>query len=343
MELGLRVLDHMPDGFLEVTPRDVTRVLPTPTLLDLPGRIGEPLFVSVMLHGDETTGLLAAQQVLRDHLAHGLPRRLLLFVGNVEAAAAGKRVLDHQADFNRVWPGTLTPHVPEAQLMAEVVDYVRAQNPFASIDIHNNSGFNPHYACVNKLQAPYFHLARLFSRTVVFFEEPVGVQSLAMAEVCPAVTLECGRAGDPAATAHAAEFVSAALALSHFPAHPVPPSEIDLLQTFAALKIPAGVSFSFDGSPADITFHANVDHLNFCEAEPGTPLATVTGSARINEFPIAKSNPPPGPYLNYSGEHVRLNVKAVPAMLTPSVEAVRADCLCYLMHRIDLSGRRIEV
>ena len=306
------------------------------------GRRNDPLFVSVILHGDETTGLLAAQKVLREHLAHGLPRRLLLFVGNVEAAVAGKRVLEQQHDFNRVWPGTLTPNTPEAKLMTEVVDYVRAQNPFASIDVHNNSGFNPHYACVNKLSAPFVHLARLFSRTIVFFEEPVGVQSLAMAEVCPAVTLECGRAGDPAATAHAAEFISAALALSHFPDHAPLSSDIDLLQTFAILKIPPEVSFSFDGSPADIAFHDEVDHLNFCEAEMGTALATFRGGARIDETPIAKSDPPPGPYLDYNGEEVRLNVTAVPAMLTPSIEAVRVDCLCYLMHRIDLSGRRLE-
>jgi hypothetical protein len=341
--LTLRVLDHIPEGFLDVSPQEVTSVLPGPTLLDLPGRIDQPLFVSALLHGDETTGLLAAQQVLRHHQDHGLPRRLLLFIGNVAAATADVRTLDHQNDFNRVWPSTLLPDTPEAKLMGEVVAHVRAQNPFASIDIHNNTGLNPHYACLNKLEVPFFHLARLFSRTVVFFEEPVGVQSIAMAQVCPAVTVECGRAGDPAATAHAAEFIEAALALSHFPEHVPLPSDFDLLRTFAILKVPRGASFSFGESPADIAFRADIDHFNFCDAPPGTALGTVRDQSRILEKAIVGSDPPPGPYLDYAKGEIRLAVRAVPSMLTRSVQAVRADCLCYLMHRIDLSGRRLEM
>ena len=38
-----------------------------------------PLFVSVLLHGNEDTGLAAAQEVLRRHLSHELHRSLLLF------------------------------------------------------------------------------------------------------------------------------------------------------------------------------------------------------------------------------------------------------------------------
>jgi hypothetical protein len=36
-------------------------------------------------------------------------------------------------------------------------------------------------------------LARLFSRPVVYFERPVGVQSAALAKICPAVTRPCCR------------------------------------------------------------------------------------------------------------------------------------------------------
>jgi hypothetical protein len=33
----------------------------------------------------------------------------------------------------------------------------------------------------------------LFSRTVVYFQQPFGVQSAALATICPAVAVECGR------------------------------------------------------------------------------------------------------------------------------------------------------
>ena len=113
------------------------------------------------------------QAVLRHHRRTILPRPLLLFVGNVEAAKAKVRTLPHQTDYNRTWPGTPHAGAPEALLMQEVVDTVKRHAPFASIDIHNNTGSNPHYACVNSLEQPFLHLARLFSRTVVYFERPL--------------------------------------------------------------------------------------------------------------------------------------------------------------------------
>ena len=64
--------------------------------------------------------------------------------------------------------------------------------PYANIDIHNNTGNNPHYACITSLNDRYLHLARLFSRTIVHFKKPVGVQAAALAAICPAVTIECG-------------------------------------------------------------------------------------------------------------------------------------------------------
>ena len=70
---------------------------------------------------------------------------------------------------------------------------------------------------MNSFDEAHLHLARLFSRTVVYFEEPVGVQSAALAPICPAVTVECGRPDDETSAAHAAEFVHAALALAALP------------------------------------------------------------------------------------------------------------------------------
>ncbi|NNE86100.1 MAG: peptidase M14, partial [Alphaproteobacteria bacterium] len=272
--MDLNILDHVPEALLTTSVPDLIHTLPQPTLFDLPGRIEQPLFVSVLLHGNEDTGLLAAQEVLRRHQDRGLPRRLLLFVGNVAAAQARVRTLDSQLDFNRVWPGTLHSEAPETALMQKVFDYVAARQPFASIDIHTNTGLNPHYACLNRLEAPFMHLARLFSRTVVFFEKPVGVQSAAMAQVCPAVTVECGNTGDPTATASAVEFIEACLALSHFPDHPPQAVDFDLLRTFAIVKVPRGVTFSFDGTEADIRFRDDIDHLNFSELAPGTTFGT---------------------------------------------------------------------
>ncbi|VAX03454.1 Uncharacterized protein Clim_1224, partial [hydrothermal vent metagenome] len=55
----LTILDQLPDGLLLCEARNLHRILPEPTLLHLPGQRPQPLFVSVLLHGNETTGLTA--------------------------------------------------------------------------------------------------------------------------------------------------------------------------------------------------------------------------------------------------------------------------------------------
>jgi hypothetical protein len=336
-------LDGFPDALLDVPASDIWRHLPGPSLVHVPGRQSQPLFVSVLLHGNEDTGWRAIQSVLRAHRATPLPRALLLLVGNVAAARANVRTLPGQEDYNRAWPGTPHPDTSLAALLREVTTIARAAAPFASIDIHNNSGHNPHYACVNNLAEAHLHLARLFSRTVVYFEKPLGVQSAALAHICPAVTVECGRAGDAAGVAHTAEFVTAALALRHFPDHPVPATDLDLMRTFAIIKVPADASFSYDGSDADFRFRADLDHLNFSELDAGTGLGLLGGThMRRLEIAAGDDAAAPGRYLDYADDEIRLTQPAIPAMLTMDANAVRLDCLGYLMHRIGRDGRRIS-
>jgi len=79
----------------------------------LSGRRTPPLFVSVLLHGNEDTGWLAARSVLKKFAAAELPRALSLFIGNVEAAGSGPRRLDGQPEYNRVLPGSEEAHPGE--------------------------------------------------------------------------------------------------------------------------------------------------------------------------------------------------------------------------------------
>ena len=159
----LTILDQLPDGLLHCEARDLQRILPGPTLVHLPGQHAAPLFVSVLLHGNETTGLTATQGLLRKYDGHKLPRSLSIFFGNISAAAQGKRHLDGQPDYNRIWPsaGDGTGDLPEHRMMHQVVDEMRARKVFASIDIHNNTGLNPHYGCINRREPRFFHLATL--------------------------------------------------------------------------------------------------------------------------------------------------------------------------------------
>ena len=335
-------LDRFPDTLLDVPAAELWRHLRGPSLFRIPGRQASPLFVSVLLHGNEDTGWRAVQAVLRQQRSATLHRPLLLFVGNIEAARRGVRTLPDQEDYNRAWPGTPRPDTLTAHMLRHVVEIVRREKPFASIDVHNNSGNNPHYACVNSFDEAHLHLARLFGRTIVYFEQPVGVQSAALAKICPAVTVECGRAGDEAGVAHVAELIASALALARFPDHPVPDGDLDLMRTFAIVKVPPGADFSYDGADADFRLRSDLDRLNFCELDPGTLFGTLgNGRHRHLDVTLVGDGASNTRYFEYGGGEIRLSQRAIPAMLTLDPNAVRLDCLGYLMHRVRRDGLRI--
>ncbi len=331
----LQILDRIPEGLLGLEASRLHEMLSGPTLIHLPGRRPEPLFVSVLLHGNEDTGWQALRRVLDKHRTRGLPRALSLFIGNVAAARQGVRRLAGQVDYNRVWPGTPDAHLPEAAVMREAVEAMVRRRVFASVDIHNNTGLNPHYACVNRLEPHFLHLATLFSRTVVYFLRPLGVQSAAFAPICPSVTVECGKPGAAHGQEHAAGFIEACLNLADFPVHQVAHQDIDLYRTVATVKVPEGVSFGFDAGRHDILFPSDLDHLNFRELPVGSVLGEVRDT-RVCRLDVSdESGADVGrQLLDCSDGRIRLRKRLMPAMLTRDETVIRQDCLCYLMERL---------
>jgi succinylglutamate desuccinylase len=336
------IFESVPPAFLDCPPHRLVELLPGPTLFDIKGRDPRPLFVSTLLHGNEETSLLAVQRVLKRHAGRELNRSLLLFVGNIRAAAAHMRTLPGERDYNRVWPGTLFPDDPLAHMARFVFDYASRRPLFASIDIHNNTGFNPHYACAPKLDPKSLSLARLFSRTVVHFERPLGVQASAFGRLCPAITVECGKVGEGSATEHAAELIESCLSIAELPDHAPHAHDLDLLRTYAIVRVPAQSSLSFDGAPADFMFRTDIDHLNFSELDPGVSFGAFrSGGPRLDIVPGDGVESSVDEYFRYADGEMRLTRSAIPAMLTTSIDAVRQDCLCYLMHRIGADGARL--
>jgi len=337
----LTVLDAIPPGLLESDATDLHQVLAGPTLIHLTGRRHRPLFISVLLHGNETTGLLALQQLLRGLQGQELPRSLSIFIGNVQAARYGLRRLDGQTDFNRIWRGGPGP---EHDIARQVLEQMQAREVFTCIDVHNNTGLNPHYACINSLDAEFLQLARLFSRTVVYFIRPNTVLSMAFAALCPAVTVECGQPGQPHGTKHVLEFLEAALHLSELPTQPPTAADLDLFHTVATVTIPETVSFGFandqapnqpDAKPGvDLCLAERLDHLNFRELPAGTVIATVLQAehARIQAWDEHGREQTARFFETHDGE-LRTARAVMPSMFTLDERVIRQDCLGYLMER----------
>lgn len=330
----LTVTDEVPPGFLEIAAHELHHVLSGPTLIHLRGRREPPVFLSVLLHGNEVTGFEALQTVLaRYQGSGGLPRSLSVLVGNPVAARERQRFLPGQPDFNRIWAGS---EGPEGEMAAQVWRIMRERGVFAALDIHNNTGRNPHYACVNVLEPEYLHLASLFSRTVVYFRKPAEVLSMAFARLAPAVTVECGQPGLAAGREHAASFIDAVLHLSDLPDHPAAANDLDLFHTVAVVKVPPGVDFSFGGDGGAIRFIPEIDRLNFRELAPGTLLGWLADPAVRLDVRDEEDMDVGERYFDYTGHELRCRQHVMPSMLVPDPTIVRQDCLCYLMERLPL-------
>jgi len=328
----LQQMEKWPEGLHECEAADLFRILGGPSLIHVAGRREPALFVSVLLHGNETSGWSAVRNLMKKYRGETLPRSLSMLVGNVLAAAEGMRYLEGQADYNRVWlAGTTVEHAMAAQALEEM----RRRGVFASVDIHNNTGVNPHYACVNRLDNRFFQLAALFSRTVVYFTKPEGVQTAAFAELCPAVTLECGQPGEARGIAHAQEYIEACLHLAEIPQHPISRHDIDLYHTVAIVKVPDYASVGFGKEAADFQFNADLDRLNFTELPIGTSLGRMRDGCEARLVVADVSGREVGEaYLDYQGGEIRTKVRLMPSMLTRNLPVIRQDCLGYFMERI---------
>jgi hypothetical protein len=334
------ILDHLPDGLLDREATALGELLDGPTLIHLPGRRPQPLFVSVLQHGNEVSGWDAVRRLLKSRYQRDpLPRSLILFIGNVRAAARGRRHLADQPDFNRCWPGSDTVPTIWHDIFSEITDHVRLRKPFASIDIHNNTGLNPHYAAVNRIEPRRLNLAARFSRTVIYFTEPRGVQSMVFGEFCPAVTLECGLSGQSDGCDHAMTFLDTVLSLTDIPDSPPSPEDLELYSMFATVTVPQEVEFSFRGADgiSRLLLPADLDKMNFRELPPGTRLASVAEHPEL----LLRARSHDGRDLSnecfmLEKGHILTRRPLMPAMLTTDEFVVRHDCLCYLMERLSV-------
>lgn len=334
--LELKQLESFPKELLDIRVEELHTIFPDPTLLHLQGMRPETVFISVLLHGNESTGFHVIQELLKKYEDTRLPRSVSIFFGNTQAARQGLRFLETQHDYNRVWPGTDYPDSKEAFVMREIVDEMKNRDMFASIDIHNNTGLNPHYACINKLDHSFLQLAALFGPTVVYFLTPKGVQSMAFSELCPSVTLECGKAKSKVGIQHALDYVDAVLHMKSIPNHRLAPQDIHLFHTLARVKIPHEFTFSFTDDQADILFSNELEKMNFTEMSANTCFGKINNSAaRLLAFnddgkEIGKQ------IFHTFKDRIRLNHSMMPAMLTLDEKVIRQDCLCYLMERLAL-------
>ena len=337
----LRILESIPPGLLKAPTDKLADILGGPTLLHLPGSGRGTLFVSTLLHGNETTGWNALRQMLLEFEGTQLPRPLSIFIGNVKAAKTRHRHLDGQPDFNRIWssksgaesgPGTGL----EEAMAAQVLTAIEAIEPIICLDIHNTSGENPVYGCIHRLDDESLPLARAFSTTQVYVDQPDSMLGVACSKLAPTLTLECGISGRREVTNRTAQFIRACLEHER-PLQMMPLSaQHQLLRPVARVRIPEQISFSFDDQQpcdeVDLCFKSGLDGHNFSTLPAGTSIGRIRPGVKVR---LNVEDDSGGDlYEHYFRTDTQDLVTAsplIPSLLTVNSRIIRQDCLCYLM------------
>ena len=336
----LTILNKLTDKILALPAHRLHEELSGPTLVHLKGKREPAIFLTVLLHGNENSGWEVVKNILNKYKGQTLPRSISVFIGNVKAARYKKRKLESQPDFNRIWGNGDSP---EHLMVQSVIKIMRERNIFVSIDIHNNNGLNPHYACINKLAKPFLKLAREFSRMVIYFIRPNGVQSLAFSEFCPSVTLECGQPGDEYGIQLTTHYIDKLLQLDALEPQENIEKTIDLYHTIGIVKIPEEYDFSFNGDKADIEFVKGIETLNFEEIADDTLLGNVKDNISKPLIVIDEDGEDVfDDYFVINDNNIITRQTIVPAMLTTDKIIVKQDCFCYLMERYDtMQGEKL--
>ncbi|WP_394693446.1 succinylglutamate desuccinylase/aspartoacylase family protein [Hyphobacterium sp.] len=328
LEFPIDRLEALPD-LSGIAARDVRSVFPESALISLEGRHKQALFVSVLIHGNETVGWEALKRLQAWMADHPLPRSLLIFIGNVRAAEQGVRMVPGRPDYNRIWREGDTP---EHDLAARVTEIVRAAKPFAAIDLHNNTGANPFYALVHHERPEDLQLTSLFSPNAMMTHNPPGTCSEAMSAFCPAITAECGHSGVAANEEAAFNLVLDTLHLDHWRGAPDLP--LDLYTVTGRILIDPAARMVFEhGVEGDVEFPASLEKWNFYDRPAGSAFARIlTGGDPVR---VTTETGADVTDLCFAREGDRLILKRdfTPAMLTTNEAAIRADCLGYLMEK----------
>ncbi len=330
--MDLKVIKEIPKELLSCNVKDIHALLEGPTIIHLSGKKEDALFVGALLHGNETTSFYSIQNLLNEYNDKELPRDLILFFGNTLAASKGFRHLPEQPDYNRIWEKGETP---EHKVAEQVLDYVSSKKIFASIDIHNNTGKNPFYGCVNYTKKSWIELASLFSKQIVYFTEPSEVLSNAMAQLCPSVTIEAGQPGEVEGIKEVFSYLKTVLNLEGFNEN-FDEMEAEVYHTIGRIMIDKNASVDFKNELAgeNLSFVDNIDENNFSLVKKNTHFGFSKNLESIRAINNDNKDITEDIFIIDEDSSLKSNRMFIPAMFTKDIYIMKEDCMGYIMEKM---------
>ena len=313
-------------------PRDFLRWLKQPTVVRIPGHDRNRCrAVSVLLHGNEPSGLIALHNYLRSGAVPAVD--LLCTISAIDAALEpplfSKRMLPGRRDLNRCFA---PPYSDEDGAIArDLLTHLRKAKCEAVVDLHNNSGHNPAYGVITKIDNTQLGLVALFAHRCVVTPLRLSTLIEALENELPAVTIECGRSGDTAADALATHGLARYAALDVLP---IRPRTMQLYENPVRVCLGPDATIAFSNTPVpdvSITLRPDVDAHNFERLSAGAAIGWTTDRQIPLRATCAGGKDVTTDILSIKDGVIRLRRAAVPIMMTTDPEVAAQDCLCYLV------------
>jgi hypothetical protein len=332
----VRVLEAPRGAAAGETPEALLALLGGPALLRVPGRDrSRARGVATLLHGNEPSGLRALHAWLRDGDVPAVD--LVCFVGAVEAALRAPgfahRMLPGRPDLNRCFAPLCEG--PEGEVAREALRLLREAGCEALVDLHNNTGHNPVYGVATSADAAVLGLTGLFGERLVVSDLRLGTLTEAASGDFPSLTIECGRAFDPAADRVALAGLRRYAALESLAACTEPAPPVAILERPVRVRARPEVRLAFGEAPvpgADLTLTGDIDRHNFERLLPGVPVGWVAPEA---PWPLeaqgADGREVSRDWFALCGGLLETRRSAVPVMMTVDAVVAKSDCLFYLV------------
>lgn len=324
--------------------QDWLRALRGPAWIRVAGRDpGRARVAATLLHGNEPSGLRAVHGWLRSGARPATD--VYLFIGAIAAALEppgfAYRFRTGERDLNRCW---LPPHPDGAQgaLARDVLERLAAAHPEALIDLHNNTGHNPPYGVGPDGGSSALSLVGLFGRRFVHSDLRLASLVEGTRPICPSVTIECGRSGDPAADAVARTGLERFVSRENLGLAGPRPPDVEVFVDPVRVHVRPGVELAFGERPhpdADLTVVGDVDRHNFELLPPGIHIGWVRSR---DGWPVEA--------LGADGEDrsremfaihdgvLETRVALMPIMMTTDARNALLDCLFYAVRPPTATG-----
>ena len=319
---SLKILNEIPEEFFKSSAQGLFKIFSSPTLIHLKSnKPGKAIFISTLLHGNEHSGIMSLQELFQGK--EELERDVIIFLGNIKAAKYGKRHLDSQPDYNRVW----TSNQP---FVKKTLAYLDEHEIEVCVDLHNNTGNNPCYSCMSQKSVEHYNLAYLFSDKIVYFTDPIEALSVVLSKKWPSITIEAGKSGDPVGIYKTVDFLKKLLHGVDLKA----PLKVKpkVFHTIGKIKVDIDEAITFEEEEYKgdgYLFRSDLETLNFSKVTSDTWIGkshTVPGIENYSKNPNQELD-----YFELQDNLIVCKKPFIPAMLTHDIEIIYSDCLGYIM------------